>query len=95
MFECPEIPRELYGDSFERLTRPRTSKTATDTTSTSAPKRGERQRKDLNISESQAEWDLMVNKMKDCGIDQHKATEIIRARKLEFDQALHDWNISK
>ena len=48
--------------------------------------------KDFNIPESQAEWDIMISKFKDCGIDQMKAAEMIRERKAEFDKAVIEWN---
>ena len=33
----------------------------------------------------------MISKMRDCGFDQIKATEIMRERKMKFDKAVIEW----
>ena len=49
----------------------------------------EKSKKDYNLPEpqSQREWDSMISKMGDCGIEKMKAIEIIREIKLKFDKA--------
>ena len=91
--EYPELPSEFFGDSFERWVKPKSNvaKSLCITDSNPNPSR-EPKMKDFNIPESQAEWEIMISKFKDCGIDQMKAAEMIRERKAEFDKAVIEWN---
>ena len=48
--------------------------------------------KGFELPESQQEWDSMVSKMSECGINQMRAITLIRERKSLFDQAVMDWS---
>ena len=86
ILENPDVPRDLYGSSFDRIMKEKTKEM----------KRAKPLMKDFNLPESQTEWELMILKLGECGFDQTKAVSIIAERKVQFDAATQAWsNLNK
>ena len=49
--------------------------------------------KDYNLPTNQEEWDEMLSKMMECGINKESGVEIIRKRKDDFIKAMNDYKI--
>ena len=69
----PEIPDNFYGQRLEKLEKKINQEN----------KNGPRP-EDYNLPRSETEWNSMMSKMNDCGIDSSKASEIIREREKKF-----------
>ena len=86
MSENDEIEKEFYGGHYERVLK--------DSKKSKAASRPEPE--DYNLPKCQAELVKLLQKMKDCGIDNTKAMEIIKEKKDQFDKdvALYEskWN---
>ena len=77
MTENPEIESEFYGGLYERVMKD--SKRA---------KSGTRPKpEDFCLPRNQDELDIFLSRMKDCGIDDARAMEMIKERKIQFDKA--------
>ena len=76
MSENLDIEKEFYGSLYERLrNEARKKKAAT------RPKP-----EDYNLPRTQTELDILLQKMKDCGIDTSRAMVIIKEKKEKFDK---------
>ena len=76
MDENVEIESEFYGSLYERVMKdPKKAKAA------SRPKP-----EDYNLPRSQAELDILLQKMRDCGIDSTQAFEIIKEKKQQLER---------
>ena len=71
-----DIPDEFYGEALERANR---------MTRQNAPKP-----EDFNLPKDKSEWDTMLVKLKECGIEDAKIVEMMMERKEKFDKALEE-----
>ena len=69
----PDVPEDFNGDRLERMAHKIKHRGP-------APE-------DINLPRSEAEWDSMMKRMSECGIDTFKSSEIMRERKEEFNGA--------
>ena len=47
---------------------------------------------DFNVPRTEEEWNQMISKMKECGIDRATAAEIIRKNKEKYDAAVTEFS---
>ena len=76
--ENPDITKEFYGSTLERMKKISGIKELTKRRPTL---------EDFGIPKTKAELDLMLRKMLDCGIDNEMAAGMIKDRKTKFDAA--------
>ena len=73
----PDIPDDFYGDSLHKSKRMK-------------PIKGP-ELEDFNVPRTEEEWNQMISKMKECGIDRATAAEIIRKNKEKYDAAVTEF----
>ena len=71
--ENQDISDDFFGDALERANRQK--------------KPVEPKPEDFNLPRNKAEWETMLAKMKDCGIEDKKAVEIMRERIQKYENA--------
>ena len=75
--ENPDIPDDFYGESLHKSRRMK-------------PFKGP-ELEDFNVPRTEEEWNQMISKMKECGIDRATAAEIIRKNKEKYDAAVTEF----
>ena len=78
--DFPEIPDQFYG-KWLSISKKTTPKRPIE--------------KDFNLPTSQEEWDQMIQKMGQCGIEEKIAKTMLRQRMTEFQKALKEFNESE
>ena len=77
MAENAEIDKEFYGGHYDRVLKDSQKSQAA---SRPAPE-------DYNLPKSRADLDKLLQRMKACGIDETKAMEIIKEKKVKYNKA--------
>ena len=71
--ENQDIPDDFYGDVIERANRKK--------------KLTEPKPEDFSLPRNKSEWEAMLSKMKECGIEEEKVVEMMKERKGKFEKA--------